>query len=163
MKNLLALFLILLTLNFSLCQIKRFAYTEEITLAPFGKLTASKTSVFDTCRPVFNNEKVLDKNLSPFKLSFELVLDRLSLNSEAAMEVNIFDGPIDSKSTPTLYETCMTSFERHRFDYQITVRVSCMTREFKKNYVVAVCLKNRNTSWSNQLTRIRVAGYNTKD
>jgi len=86
------------------------------------------------------------------------VIDRISANLDSAFEVDIYTNALTEEST-TLLEKCMTSYEKHKFDYQITLRGTCMSREFKKEYVAALCVKNSNVSYSSQMVKVRVKGY----
>ena len=179
MKNFnLVLFLILnLVISISCADYKRFVHSENVYFRHkyvynlFVNPHYIENDLNATCQPLYNSEnldqKKLDTDIAAFR--FEMSLQMYMYMKPQLYDIVIFNGDLP-KDGPAygmpIVEVCQTfEFYAPRVQYK-DFRISCRTREFRKEYTIALCarsspINNYRVFLSIQAQRkmLRVSGY----
>ena len=178
MKKNLCLFLISLTLlslfaNANAGSFLKFVQQEEVDMNwhawyyNYVNYWSNDAPTETACIPIYNTERNGTRrnkvDIEGFKLETDInfILWPYQQNN---IEIKILDNDIGDGKNSNLVdtntvETCQTIGSYYRFWTYKHYRIQCNTRNFKKNYVVAICSWNRYLQTFRQRHLLTVSGY----
>lgn len=152
---------------------ERFSHVEEVSIEKFNEHSSEtkvnwqdlNLSLNKLCFPLYNTERNGTRRLTQtvFAFNFETNLKFETHNGYNSWEISIYDNDIPATGEVLdnvhLVEVCQTSSTRNYRHINVTQKISCRTREFKKEYIVALCQMPQYTRVLPFTTFLRATGY----
>ena len=134
-------------------QYKRFIHTENVTFEYrylynyYNNPNYIETDLKSTCIPLYNSNQIdgkkLEKDIMAFR--FETSIQMYMWDKPSLYDIVVLNGDIPEKSQGygiPVVEVCQTYEFREPQPHYSDFRISCRTREFKKDYSIALCARS---------------------